>query len=128
MRQLGHSPVVAGAAAIALGGAAGHAALAFGGPFTWLLFWVVGAMLCPLLVCIVTRRRRLPLNAALANLSMLGAPALEELALGWLWPGGKNSPPPAVSVSDFLTFAALSAFSLPLPLAVVGAFESRREE
>jgi hypothetical protein len=112
--------------AIALGGIAGHVALGFGGPFAWVVFWLLGLVLCPLLICFITPRHRL-LNAVLANLSMLGVPALEGLALRWVWPLPPGPNPPAVPVSEVLTLTALSVISVLFALAVVGAFESHRE-
>src|SRR5216684_4151734 len=88
--------------AIALGWIVGHVALAFGGPFAWIAFWLLGAMLCPLLVCLVTSRHRI-LNGALANLAMLAMPTLERLALGRVWPLPPDPNPPAVSALEILT-------------------------
>jgi hypothetical protein len=96
--------------AIALGALAGHVALVLGGPFAWVVFWLLGAVLCPLLICFVTPRHRL-LNGALANLAMLIIPTLERLALRRIWPLPPDPNPPAVSLSDFLTLAALSVIS-----------------
>jgi hypothetical protein len=111
---------------IALGGIAGHLALAFGGPFAWVVFWLLGLALCPLLICFITPRHRL-LNAVLANLAMLGVPAMDGLVLRWVCPLPPGPNPPAVSVSEVLTLTALSVISVLFALAVVGTFESHRE-
>jgi hypothetical protein len=126
MRYTGHPHVGPMIVAIGLGGLAGHVALVFGGPFTWVAFWLLGAVLCPLLICFVTRRHRL-LNGALANLAMLAIPTLERVALGRVWPLPPGPSPPVASVSEVLTLTWLSAISVLLALAVVGAFESHGE-
>ena len=126
MRHLGHPHVGPVIAAVALGGLAGHGAFVFGGPFAWVALWLLGAGLCPLLICFVTRRHRL-LNAVLVNLAMLITPTLERLVLGRVWPLPPDPEPPTVSVSAVLTLASLSVISVLIALAVVGAFDSHRE-
>jgi hypothetical protein len=125
MRSGGRPHVGSAILAIALGGAAGHL-FVLGGPFAWVVFWLLGSVLCPLLLCLVTPRHRLR-NSVLANLAMLAIPALEGLALARVWPSPPGPNPPAASAPGLLTLAALSAFSVLLALAVVGAFESRGE-
>jgi hypothetical protein len=126
MRNRGHPHVGPVTAAVALGGLAGHGAFVFGGSFAWVALWLLGAGLCPLLICVVTPRHRL-LNAVLANLAMLIIPTLERLVLGRVWPLPPDPEPPAVAVSEVLTLTALSVISVLLALAVVGAFDSHRE-
>ncbi len=126
MGSRGHLRVGSVIVAIALGGTAGHVALAFGGPFAWVVFWLLGLVLGPLLICFITPRHRL-LNAVLANLAMLGVPVLDGLALRWVWPLPPGPNPPAVSFPDVLTLTALLVISVLLALAVVGAFQSHRE-
>src|SRR5579875_2949901 len=126
MRYRGHPHVGPVIAAVALGGLAGHGAFVLGGPFAWVVLWLLGAGLCPLLICFITPRHRL-LNAVLANLAMLIIPTLERRVLGRVWPLPPDPGPPAVSGSEVLTLTSLLVISALLALAVVGAFESHRE-
>ncbi len=126
MRSKGHWRVISMIVAIALGGIAGHVARVFGGPFAWAVFWFLGLLLCPLLICFITPRHRL-LNAVLANLAMLGIPVLDDLVLRRVWPLPPGPNPPVVSVPEVLTLTALSVISVLFALAVVGAFQSHQE-
>ena len=124
MRFQGYRQVIRLAAAVALGAAAGHVALACGGPFAWVFLWLLGLVLCPLAVCLLTRRRRFR-YAALANLAMLGAPMLEGLALRW---AGATAPDPLAAAPGLLVLAALSVFAVLFALAVIGASDSGGRE
>jgi hypothetical protein len=126
MHQKVHLHVGSVIAAIALGGTAGHVALVFGGTFTWIIFWLLSAVVCPLLICFCTSRHRL-LNGVLGNLAMLGIPTLERLSLGRVWPLSTDPNPPGVSISEILALITLAAISTLLALAVVGAYESHKE-
>jgi hypothetical protein len=126
MRFTDHSRIGSLIVAIALGGIAGHVALAFGGSFTWVVWWLLGLVLCPLLICFIMPSHRL-LNAVLANLAMLGVPALDGLALRCVRPFAPGSNLPEVTNSEVPTLTVLSVISVLFALAVVGAFESHRE-